>query len=349
MANPNRSTRSDVALKVCADQQFGEVSRYCFYQLVELIHHLSEVNPDGSLALSPAQEPIRFKSYAGLGFPASDVLSITRTANGGYQLETSFLGLHGSQSPLPGYYLDPIAWEDAQHQQGLKDFLDLFNHRLLTMLYHVWRKYRYYICYDSDGKDPFSAKVFSLVGLGNDAVRRSLPVNHSKMLAYVGLLASPGRSPEVICSLISHCFDLPEVSLQTWQWRKVPITPDQQNRLGTQTLMRSKRFRKQSVLGKNFSLGANVADRRGKFLLCINKLSIKRLLSFLPNGEHYLPLITFVSFILRDQLAWDLRLDLAQQQAGGMTLGQELHSQLGWTTFLGQPDVEPYVTLCIRE
>ncbi|QUJ00429.1 type VI secretion system baseplate subunit TssG [Salmonella enterica subsp. enterica] len=46
-------------------------------------------------------------------------------------------------------------------------------------------------------------------------------VNHSKMLAYAGILANPGRSPEIVCTLVAHCFDLnlSDVTPQNWQRR----------------------------------------------------------------------------------------------------------------------------------
>ncbi len=58
-----------------------------------------------------------------------------------------------------------------------------------------------------------------------------------------------------------------------------------------------------SILGVNFTLGARVPDRSGKFLLQIGGLSRERYLSFLPDGENHLPLTMFLSFILRDQFA----------------------------------------------
>lgn len=70
------------------------------------------------------------------------------------------------------------------------------------------------------------------------------------------------------------------------------------------------------MLGSNFTLGSRIPDRSGKFLLCINNLSRDRLLSFLPNGLNFIPLTLFVAFILRDQLARDLRLGFAPEQAG---------------------------------
>jgi hypothetical protein len=129
-------------------------------------------------------------------------------------------------------------------------------------------------------------------------MRNKLAINHSKMLAYAGVLATPGRSPDVVCNLVSHCFDLPDVTIDSWQLRKVAIEPSQQNQLGS----RNPKTRTagyvvgRSVLGINFTLGARVPDRSGKFLLRIGNLPMERYLSFLPDGEHHQALQMFISF-----------------------------------------------------
>jgi type VI secretion system protein ImpH len=119
----------------------------------------------------------------------------------------------------------------------------------------------------------------------------------------------------------------------------VPIHQDQQNRLGSAC----------ATLGDDFVIGDKVNDCAGKFLLKINNLSFGQFLGFLPNGEHFPALVTFVSFILRDQLAWDLRLGFGQEQARGLRLGEEQSARLGWSTFLGQPPSDPFVTICVQE
>ncbi|MFG5959382.1 type VI secretion system baseplate subunit TssG, partial [Salmonella enterica] len=57
----------------------------------------------------------------------------------------------------------------------------------------------------------------------------------------------------------------------------------------------------------------------------------------------------FISFLLRDQLAWDLQLGLAPEQARRMRLGDKSCSRLGRTCFIGQPVASPSVTLHIRD
>ncbi|RLM21866.1 type VI secretion protein [Brenneria alni] len=332
MAGTDRSALHDV---MAGDG----VSRFTFFQLVELLQRLEKVDQERDLDFRPEFERIYFKATASLGFHSSDIVGIAEDEEGRHQLEVAFLGLHGSQSPMPGYYLDELAWEYAQQEPRLGLFLDFFHHRLLTLLHRVWRKYRYHVRFQNDGTDGFSRLMFALVGLGNDAVRESLPVNRAKMLSYAGMIASPSRSPEVVAGLVAHCFDLDSVEVMVWQERQVSICEQQQNRLDRVNI----------TLGDNFVIGDKVDDCAGKFLLRIGNLSFSQFLKFLPNGEHFASLVRFVSFILRDQLAWDLRLGFGDDEAKGICLGDQQNACLGWSSFLGQPPGDPYVTICVQE
>ena len=323
-----------------------------FYVLMEALYRrYGEPAQEPSLRTEPAQEVALFKSDPSIAFPGSELTSLIRNDAGQFTLTTKFLGFSGSQSPLPGYYLDRMARESAQNEEGLAAFLDLFSHRWTQFAYHAWRKYRYYICFRNGGTDGFSQRMYALVGLGNKSVRDKLAINHSKMLAYAGILATPGRSPDVVCNLVSHCFDLPDVVIDNWQLRKVPVDLSQQNRLGVRYPKKKTAgyVPGRSVIGINFTLGARVPDRSGKFLLRIGNLSMSRYLSFLPDGNNHDALKMFISFLLRDQLAWDLRLDLAADQAQGMRLGERASACIKRTAFIGKPKMPPSITLHIRD
>lgn len=333
------------------EQLFQDACACNFFALSERLHRLASGNGDAtelSLDTDPAQESIRFRADASLGFPVSDISALELDASGLFRMSTTFMGLQGSQSPLPSYYLDHLAWKSAHEQSPVGDFLDMFSHRLTQFVWHIWRKYRYHVCFRNGGVDAFSQHMYSLVGLGHRQLRDKLAINHSKMLAYAGILANPGRSPEIICALVAHCFDLSDVTLQNWQRRMVDIEPDQQNSLGCHTIKNGEEKTGRSVLG-HFVLGTRVPDLCGKFQLSISNLTRKQFLSFLPSGENFLPLAMFAAFVLRDQLAWDLRLGLAQEQVGAMRLGDNKSALLGWTSFLGDPGVSPSVTIRVRE
>ena len=344
MAGKNRPASADLSKQKVFSQ--ADIRRRNFFALAETLCSESPAeDPDYPLRTAPSQETLLFRADTRLAFPASDVTHLAQNRHDQYVMTTTFLGLTGSQSPLPGYYLENIAYEAAQDESLVAEFLNMFSHRWTQFLWQIWRKYRYHICFRNGGTDIFSQRMFALVGLGSPGVRDKLAINHCKMLAYAGVMASPGRSPEVICSLISHCFDLPDVTIKSWQLRKTDIPTRQQNRLGVTVKKRNRFYSHRSTLGRNFTLGARIPDRSGKFLLCINGLSRERFLSFLPSGENFSPLSMFVAFILRDQLAWDLRLGLAPDQAGGMRLGDEKNTLLGWASFIGQPGQQPFITI----
>lgn len=306
----------------------GDAKRYSFFQLVDLIHrhHGDDLERDTDQA--PQRERIRFSSTASLGFPASDVLSALSPEHDAapYQMEVSFLGLHGSQSPLPGYYLEDLAWEQGQNLGIRRYFLDFFNHRLVTLFHRVWRKYRYYVRFQPKASDGFSDHIFALVGLGDERLRGETPINWSKMLAYAGLMAGRSRSPEVVSGIVAHCFDLADVEIEPWVLRKVAIPADQQTRLGGNN----------ARLGDSTLVGSGIRDRSGKFILRIRGLSRDRFADFLPNGCDHQRLVKLVEFTMREQLAYDLELVMRPLDIRPMRLGEDV--RLGWSSFV---DPEP--------
>lgn len=112
-----RPARSDVDFP-------ADVRDISFYVLLEsLYRRYGEPGSEPSLRTEPEDEVVLFKSDASIAFPGSDLTSLTRRDNGQFTLISTFLGFSGSQSPLPGYYLDRMARESAQNEEGLKDFL----------------------------------------------------------------------------------------------------------------------------------------------------------------------------------------------------------------------------------
>ncbi|AQU83642.1 MAG: type VI secretion system baseplate subunit TssG [Halomonas sp.] len=321
---------------------FNRARRYEFFQLVELLHRQHgddlEQRHGGSV---PVFQRVRYKSSASLGFPGSDVLALTANDSGQYEMQVSFLGLQGAQSPLPSYYLEALAHESAHQEGAAGDFLDFFNHRLLTLMHRSWRKYRHYVRYQNDAQDGFSATVFALVGLADSNLRGETPINWSKMLAYAGLLAGRSRSPDVVCGIVSHCFDLAQVEIRQWVPRWVDIPLDQRSRNGISGM----------TLGGDMVSGGRVVDVSGKFALCLRGLSLERLRDFLPDGEEHQPLKTLVNFVLREPLAYDLELELLESEVKPMRLGDAGSCQLGWTTFANSSeggDISVSRRVCIQ-
>lgn len=309
----------------------NEAHEYQFFQLIELMTRIDaekENKPKGDWL---------FTANASLGFAPADVSSLRQLESGRWLLETNFLGLSGAQSPLPGFMLERLATES---EEGIKrPFLDFFNHRALHLFSDIWRKYRYYLRFEQNAMDPMSEQFFALVGLGDAYFRTDTPINWGKMLSYAGTLASRNRSPQVVAGIIAHCFDLDRVQIRQWEPRSVVIEDEQRCSLGMQNIS----------LGQNSVIGEVATDVRGKFTICIDGLTSSRFEDFLPSGKEFLPLCTLVEFVLREQLAYDLELHLADSESLQVRLTPEHNVKLGWSSFLGTPQEDKRILIQVRQ
>lgn len=336
MGNSDRDAATD--LKLIGDNAVvlpEEVRTYNFYQLVELLHKLHGINPEQEVW--ERQCNLVFSANPSLGFSPSDVANLAFVTPDKLVMQTNFFGLSGAQSPLPGFFVEQIANEEAG---GCKQsFIDFFNNRLIGLVYRIWRKYRYHVRFKSDAQDPFSAQIFSLVGLGDPYLRGDTPINWCKMLAYAGTLAGRSRSPQVVAGIISHCFDLDKVEIKQWIKRKVNIAASQQMALGEQN----------ARLGEDCTIGESIVCCKGKFIISISGLSRERFSDFLPSGKEFGPLCTLVEFILREQMAYDLEICMQDEEAMQMSFTGGVFPALGWTSFLGPKIKNRQVLIQVRQ
>ncbi|KQN47493.1 type VI secretion protein [Serratia sp. Leaf50] len=175
-----------------------------FYRFCQLLEHSQPDAPCLGSTQTLQHEPVRFRPHPGMGFPASELKSIEINAdnlNIPPSVRTTFIGLYGVESPLPTSYIDDI----AQRREGcdaVTDFLDIFNHRLTTQFYRIWRKYSYPASFESGGSDETSQYLLGLVGLGIPGSAAHIGTPVSRFLALLGVLRLPTRTAEGIMSLV---------------------------------------------------------------------------------------------------------------------------------------------------
>ncbi|MGE8398474.1 MAG: type VI secretion system baseplate subunit TssG, partial [Burkholderiales bacterium] len=111
MANPDRQTTADLADKLLADAH-----RYNYFQLLERLHGLHGDDLEPRWPNEATRLRVRLACDPRLTFPVSDVYKAERMPDEEqrYRVCTTFMGLHGTDSPLPTYYLEQVAYEHAQ-------------------------------------------------------------------------------------------------------------------------------------------------------------------------------------------------------------------------------------------
>ncbi|OSQ42978.1 type VI secretion system baseplate subunit TssG [Thalassospira sp. MCCC 1A01428] len=307
--------------------------RYSFFRAVEILLKASGQQVEERALQTQRVEDLIFRVAPGLGFPASDVVSLRPVDEDGdcreLEMTVSFLGLHGPSSPLPSHMLETAAWSEGEEgvQQAFNDF---FSNRLVWLFYLIWRKYRYYVRYHAGASDQFSDWMFSLIGIGGDESRGKADVPWAKLLTYLGVVAGRVRSAEMVSGVIAHAFSLPDVSIRQLELRKVEIPQDQRARMGATNMS----------LGQDFVIGRFVEDRAGKFTVVLKNLTFERFRDFLPSGKDFARLKELVEFLLKDQLAYDVELNLQRNEVPAFKLGCPRTASLGWTTFIGNTQRE---------
>ena len=180
----------------------AKINFYRFCQLVEqAMPAASGLGSDSHLR----DEPVRFHPHSGMGFPVNELKTITYDSEHPTRpprVSTQFLGLYGVESPLPSCYIDDIA-QQQEGSEAVSDFLDIFNHRLTTQFYRIWRKYSYPASFVSGGKDETSQYLLGLVGLGIPGTEKQIGAPISRFLALLGTLRLPTRTAEGVSALVS--------------------------------------------------------------------------------------------------------------------------------------------------
>lgn len=183
------------------DERVAEANLYRFCQLLE--QALPNHPPLGSTA-HPADDPVRFRPDPGMGFPAGELRAIETDEDHPERpatVRTRLLGLYGVDSPMPTTFLDDIAQRREGHE-ALAAFLDIFNHRIFTQFYRIWRKYSYPAAFEAGGTDATSQCLLGLIGLGIPGTAKQIATPISRFLALLSVMRLPTRNAEGISALV---------------------------------------------------------------------------------------------------------------------------------------------------
>ena len=208
MADQNWGEKPSVA-QLC----FAEGYRFDFFQAVRLLERLyPERQPIGHSA-SPAEEVVRFRARLALSFPPSAIHEITPAADAAQpaqpaQMTVAFMGLTGILGVLPRHYTELLLERGRRKDWTLRDFLDIFNHRMISLFYRAWEKYRLPIVYEAAAwrhqeTDRFSQYLFDFMGLGTKGLRGRMDVGDQVLLFYTGLLAQHPHSASALVGVLT--------------------------------------------------------------------------------------------------------------------------------------------------
>jgi len=313
------------------DRLFAGGSAFSFHQAVRLLSLLYQTEANSG---EDEPVPVRFRSRMGFGFPGAEIDKIVPASDDHpAEMIVNFLGLAGAHGPLPAVYTEALL---NNRQGALRDFLDIFNHRLILLLYRIHVLHHPELTCKDPSQGLLANHLFSLIGLGRDpdsALRNRMAFPDRSLLHYSGLLAQRTRSVSGLATLLSDYFQI-GVEIQEFVGAWGELAEEQCTRLG-------ERLGCNQILGESALLGRRIWEQNAGIVIRMGPLDRETYTSLLPDGERHRSLNDMVRFYLGDEIDFSLRLVLRQDQlpdavlqSGAAASSSVNAARLGWTSWL---------------
>jgi type VI secretion system protein ImpH len=304
-----------------------EPHKFDFFQAVRLLENAHPGLPRVGTSLRLRDDPIRFAQTPSLSFAPAALASFKPSdGNAPPTLTQRFFGLFGANGPLP-LHMTEYARERTRRMpsdRALVRFLDMFHHRLLSLLYRAWAEAQPAVSLDRPDNDPFSRWIGSLAGYGQPTLIGRDSVPDGARLAAVGILGRSVHGAEGLERILNDFFRVP-VRVHQWQphWMRLP--EDAHSRIGLRNAP--------VALGQNAIVGAKVWDCQTRFRIEIGPLSLEQYQRFLPGGQSMRRLRDWVLNYVGHELSCEMHLLLRKDEVPPVRLGGT--GALGWTSWLG--------------
>lgn len=319
MAGSGRGPSSSLKLDL-----LEKAHAFSFFQVMRLLPFFDGPNARIKAAQSGETGNVRIRPKLSLAFPPSDVDSIEEfdEEEPRFLVTATFLGLYGPSSPLPTFYTEDLVDEASEDESVSRDFIDVINHRLFSLLFRCWVKYRQLVQVVEERNPQHIQRLFSLFGLGEKTLRRRIPDAYG-LIRYIGLLTQFPRSAVGLKALLQDALGDVRVQVISCVQRKAKIPEDQRLFLGSSG----------HCLGQDSFLGEEIEDRMGKFRLRIGPLNSRQFHGLLPGRGECEKLAFLTRFYVTDPLEYDAELVLAEGETQCACLGAPEWSRLGLDTW----------------
>jgi len=323
MAGKDRTAADRVAFFAALAERPYE---FDFYQALRRLETLFAEQPRLGRSLRPSDDAVRLMQEPSLAFAPATLAGFTPSKNGkAPRMSVAFGGLFGPHGPLP-LHLTEYA-RDRIINSGdptLCRFLDVFHHRMLSLVYRAWADAQPTVQFDRPDADRFGAYVGSLFGIGHEGLEDRDAMPDLAKRHFAGRLVCHARNSEGLQAILSEFFRL-KMRLMEFVGRWLALPDDCRCVLGMGSMGTAQ-------LGVSATIGDRVGDCQTKFRIVAGPMSLAEYERLLPGGASLARLKAIVKNYVGLELDWDIHMLLKREQVPETQLGSM--GQLGWTTWL---------------
>ncbi len=257
---------------------------------------------------------VHFRSTVKLDFPASDIAQVTRKQDipkraqpkAPAEMSVNFLGLAGALGALDIPSTELVLQRESQKDTALKDFLDIFNHRLVSLLYRIRKHHRVGLGAATPGMDQVARYLYSLIGMQTPHLKGRMHVRDRALLYYAGILAQQPRSMAGLERILTDYFQV-EVKTRQFVGQWCELEESQWTTIGESGT--NQRLGRDTVV-----VGTQVWDQHARFEIQLGPLDLEDFESFLPTEWRFSVLCDLVRFYVKDEFEFNVRLILKAEQ-----------------------------------
>ena len=353
---PSKSWRKSLSI---IERIINSPKDFSFVQLVRLLERASVIESQNKLSETkishtriadnavaryspPTRESIRFASSHSLDFPDKEISRVMRNKAGSdieqWQVLVEFMGLSGAMGVMPFHYSELIIERLKKRDRSLAHFLDMFNHRTVSLFYQASTKYNLPIEYErtklfkhnKQEDSPHTQAMLSLLGLGAAHLRNRQQLRDESLIYFSGHLTQQIRTQSGLNQMIEAYFDVPVQSEGfVGQWQE--LIDDVRSRLPNRKNPKGQN----ACLGRSAMLGRKGWFAQGKSRIKIGPLDDSQFEKFAPNTGALKALKELVSAYLGVEEDFDFVIQVNREKIPNkVALIKDNPPQLAWNAWL---------------
>jgi type VI secretion system protein ImpH len=291
-----------------------------FFQAVQLLERIFPDREPVGFFVHPSRELVRFSAFHRMAFPASEIQEIHWPPEEAPPvMAVNFLGLTGPSGVLPQVYSLMLIERRFAHDRRMEDLLDIFHHRMISLYFRAWRKYRVSASFHT-GDQRITTYLKDIVGIGTPGLSDRQPVADRSLLFFAGILALQPHSAIAMEHFLREYFGV-RVEVQQFVGAWYDLPRDAQ----CEFIDEEKASRQ---LGMGAVAGDQIWDHSSRARLRIGPLTLRRYRDFLPGNLAYDALRALVRFWAGGQIDFDMQLVLERDEVPPCQLGAEGEAEL---------------------